>query len=121
MAKLSQKELLAQLAWFTGTTQWYFHPLFKAYKYTDGVRFLAQNAEAYWLLEYVFSNQSLPVLKNAPFQVWKMQVVDSSAIIKVEDGNGKLLKRFDISFTDFPLKEITLWLEGEILLLPSEH
>lgn len=121
MAKLSREELLTELAWFTGSTQLYYHPLFKAYKYTDGVRFLAQNAGAYWLLEYILSNQTLPVLKNETFQVWKMKVVNSSAIIKVEDGNSNVLKDFKISFTDFPLKEITFWIEGDTLLLPSEH
>lgn len=121
MANLSREELLTQLAWFTGSTQLYHLPLFKAYKYTDGVRFLAQNADAYWLLEYVFTNQILPVLKNQPFQVWKIKVVDASATITVEDGNDKVLKNFKIPFTDFPLEKFTLWLEGDVLLLPSER
>jgi len=26
-----------------------------------------------------------------------------------------------IAFTDFPLPEITLWLQDDVMLLPSEH
>jgi hypothetical protein len=60
MAKLSPEELLTNLAQFTGTTQWYKHPLYRGLLYTDGIQYLAENAGCYWLIDYVFSNQVLP-------------------------------------------------------------
>lgn len=117
----NKTELLAELAFFTGTTQWYYHPMFKAYRYTDGVRYVAQEMGAYWLLEHILIHQTLPEIKGMEFQVWKMAVKDSKATIRVEDGNDNLVKEFEISFTDFPLDEITFWMEGNVLLLPSEH
>lgn len=121
MAKLSPEELLNNLAHFTGTTQWYRNRMFPSFTYTDGVKFLAEKAGAYWLIDYVFSNQILPELKSAPFQVWKIFVADSRAVIKVDDGNGKILKEFKIPYTDFPLTEFMLYFTDNVLLLPSEY
>ncbi len=52
-----QEELLTDLAHFSGTTQWYKHPLYPKFVYTDGIHYLAIHAECYWLLEHIFSNQ----------------------------------------------------------------
>ena len=46
----------------------------------------------------------------------------SNALLVGEDGNGKLITKLEIPYTDFPLPEgITLFLEDGVLLLPSEH
>ena len=123
MAKeIKPEELLNELAQFTGTTQWFYHPMFPFFRYTDGVRYLAQKAECYWLLEYIFSNQMLSEIKVQEFQVWKIVVnEDDSATIKVEDGNDNLVKEFKIPFTTFPLKEFDLWFTNNVLLLKSEY
>lgn len=123
MAKgqLPKAQLLVALKQFTGTTQWYKHPLFSKFVYTDGVRFLAINAGAYWLLEFILSNQTLPKIKAEGFQVWKIKVADSKAIIDVEEGNDKVIKSFKVSYTDFPLENFTLWFIDGALLLPSEY
>lgn len=115
------EELLTNLAQFSGTTQWYKHPLFPKFVYTDGVQFLAVNAGAYWLLEFIFSNQLLPKIKAEGFQVWKISVVNNKATIIVEEGNDKVIKTFKISYTDFPLDSFTLWFIDGALILPSEY
>ncbi len=56
--------MLTALAHFTGTTQWYRNRMFPAYTYTDGVKFLAEEAECYWLIDYVFSNQLVPEIRG---------------------------------------------------------
>ena len=119
--KMEPEELLSALAHFTGTTQWYRNPMFPAFTYTDGVRFLAEQAGAYWLIDYVFSNQLLPEIKDEVFQVWKIFTVDSQAVLKVEDGNGLILQEFKIPYTDFPLKEFTLLFTDNVLLLLTEY
>lgn len=123
MAKeIKPEELLRELAQFTGTTQWFYHPLFPSFRYTDGVRYLAKTAECYWLLEYILSNQTLPEIKAQEFQVWKIVVNDDdSCNITVEDGNKNVVKEFKIPFTTFPLKEFDLWFVNNVLLLKSEY
>ena len=118
---MSKGELLAALAQFSGTTQWYFHPLYKAFRYTDGVRFLAKNAECYWLLEFISSHQNNAKIKATPFQTWKLVRKGSGCTITIDDGNGKIIKSFSLSFTTFPLNSFTLWMIDKVLLLPSEY
>jgi len=118
----AKQDLLNGLKQFYGSDTVYYMPLFSKYKYTEGVRYLAQNAEAYWLLEYVFQHQSDKSIQGLQFQVWKIIVADdNSATIRVEDGDLKHIKSFDLPFTEFPLQEYTLWFIGGTLLLPSEY
>ena len=127
---LSSDQLQAGLAHFTGSQSWFRYRLGEvvlAY-YTDGVQYLSDNAECYWLLGEVVGHQ--PQLSDQPFQVWTLQVnPDRSAQLTVGDGNDGVLLTKPIEFTDFPLSQIDIWVEyGEmeghlkpILLLPSEH
>lgn len=122
MTKINENKLKAELAQFTGTEQYYYNPLFRKFRYTDGIKYLAENAGCYWLLDFIFSNQHLCVLKEQPFQVWKIKVnEDDSAKILVEDGNDNVLKSFSLEFTDFPMKEFSVWLIDTVLILPSEY
>ena len=113
-------KLIENLKQFTGTEQWYKNPLFPQYLYTDGVKYLAEAAGAYWLIDYVFSNQILETIKKQPFQLRELTIDNNEATMKVEDGNEMLIKEFKISYTDFPLEKFTLWFADGVLLLPSE-
>ncbi|MEM6868759.1 MAG: DUF6876 family protein [Cyanobacteria bacterium P01_C01_bin.121] len=129
---LSPEQLQAELAHFTGTETIYRYRCGQrvlAY-YTDGVKYLADNAEAYWLLTEIVSVQSQPSFSSEPFQVWHLTVTEEqSATLVCEDGNDNVVATKDIPFTDFPLRKIRIWVEyGEVeganmptLLLPSEH
>lgn len=114
-------QLLNNLAQFTGTTQWFKHPLFSKFRYTDGVRYLAMNAECYWLLEFIFGHQSNVKIKNTPFQVWKLVKNGDKATITIEDGNDNIVKTFRLDYTSFPLEEYSLWMVDGVLLLKSEY
>lgn len=87
---------------------------------TSGVKALADTFRAYWLLDIIASYQQ--ELSSEDFQVWRLKKFeDDSAIVKCEDGNGKKLVVQEIPYTDFIAMEATLWVEGGIGLLPSEH
>ena len=116
------KNLENELKQFTGSEQVFYLPLFPKFRYTEGVRYLAKEANCYWLLDYIFSNQHDNTIQEQPFQVWKLQVAENcTAQIIVEDGNNNLIKSFQIEFTDFPLKQIDLWFIEGTLILPSEY
>ena len=114
-------ELLANLIQFTGTTNYFKHPLFSKFRYTDGVRYLAINAECYWLLEFIFGHQSNAKIRSVPFQVWKLVKNGDKATITIEDGNDNVVKTFKLNYTSFPLEEYSLWMIDGILLLKSEY
>ena len=107
-----------------GTENWYRHPLNRKATYTDGVKYLAEKAGAYWLVDDICAAYQLDKeVKATPSQVWKLKVnLDKhTAVLSLEDGNDKLVKSFDIPFTDFPLEEIVLWFTDNVLLLPCEY
>lgn len=116
------EELKTELQHFTGSDQFYQNPLFRGYVYTEGVRHLAEKVGAYWLIDYVLSNQLLPSLKEQPFQVWIIKVQpNDEAFFTVEDGNNNEIATFKIEFTDFPFQEFTLWLVDNTLMLTTEY
>ena len=122
MDKQEAYNLKRELQHFTGSETFYRNPLFPRFVYTEGVKFLAEKAGAYWLLDFIFSNQILELLKTEAFQTWKITVSESEAAsIQVEDGNDNKLSSFNLTYTDFPLQEFTLWLVDNTLMLPSEY
>jgi hypothetical protein len=113
----------ADLAGFTGTEQWYRHPVIKSTLYTDGIKYLAERAGAYWLIDEIAYQQYHPRLKNEEFQVWKLSVnqQQSWATLTCDDGNGRILFTKQIGYTDFPLEEISIYFTNNVILLPGEY
>ncbi len=60
-------------------------------------------------------------IKGEAFQVWKIVKEGTKATITVKDGNKRIIKTFQFSYTDFPLDEFTLWFVDGVLLLKSEY
>lgn len=119
---MNEAQLKTALQNFYGTEFWYRHETYRLFTYTDGVQFLAEQAGAYWLIDLIFSLQyEIPSVKETPFQCWKLEVRDNAAVLSCEDGNGGKVYSRTIEFTDFPMKEISLWFTDNVLLLPSEY
>ena len=111
----------SQLEQFTGTEQYYFNPMYRWLRYTDGVRFMAQEGGAYWLLDAIASYK-----RQEPFQVWRLDVrsdgrIREATLTMREDSGQPELVRQEIEYTDFPLMQIELWLIDGVLILPSEY
>ena len=111
----------ADLAQFTGTETWFRHGLMPKITYTEGVQYLAEQAGAYWLIDKVATLQLDKKVRTEEFQVWKLKVANDKASLVCEDGNDNVVYREKIEFTDFPLDEITLWFENNVIMLPSER
>jgi hypothetical protein len=112
----------ADLRQFTGTGQWFRHGLMRKIVYTEGVQYVADNAGAYWLIDKVATLQLEPKVRAEDWQSWKLTVDDKqAAMLTCDDGNGNIVYSERIDWTDFPLDQIELWVEGNVILLPSEH
>ena len=111
----------SDLRQFTGTEQWYRHGLVRNVLYTEGAKHVADAGGAYWLLDEIAFAQHEKKVTAEPFQVWKLTVKDSAAVLTCEDGNYNTVFSKNIEFTDFPLPEITLWFTDNVILLPSEY
>lgn len=131
MAKMQAARLTAELAHFTGSEQFYrWNHLFKTMIITDGVKFLCDNAECWWLVDLIASHQKKALRDSMlqDFQVWtlKVDLEKSTAVAICERDTGNVFLTQKIPYSDFPLAEITLWVERAdsnmwTILLPSEH
>jgi hypothetical protein len=111
----------AELGQFTGSEHWYLHEL-TGVLYTDGAKYLAENAGAYWLLDEISIAQRFEEGLKDEFQVWTLSVrPDSTATLTCDDGNGTILFTKELAYTDFPLPTITLYCSEGTIYLPSEH
>jgi hypothetical protein len=113
-------EIMSQ---FTGTERWYRFGIVPDITCTDGAKYVADTAGAYWLLDEIALAQRFEKAVAAEeFQVWKLAVKDDdSATLDCEDGNHNAVFTKTIEFTDFPKEGVTLWFANKVIYLPSEH
>lgn len=111
-----------QLTQFTGTDNWYRHGLVRSVLFTDGAKYVADSAGAYWLLDEIALAQRFePAVQGQQFQSWKLAVKNNTATLVCEDGNGTVVYRKPIPFTDFPGEGVTLWFCNNVIMVPSEY
>lgn len=127
--------LIAELQHFTGDLERWRHPLYRRLIYTLGVRYLAERAGAYWLVDAIASwlpsRQFLAAAQRdsriSDIHFWRFVVADdrSAILTAVADLGEEPFIRQEIEFTDFPLTNIDLYcaFDGEFwtLMLPSEY
>lgn len=125
--RLTPDEIRTLLPQFFGTRSYHrWSPLFRNVLLTDGAKFLADTAGAFWLMDMTASH--LPsVPETEYFVVAKLTLdVTGGADFRLEDGNDKLYATQRIEYTDFPLPEgITLYAQTDgkqwIIMLTSEY
>ncbi len=126
-----KEQLEANLPHFTGTESYtnLRYPWLKSrFLLTDGTRYLAETAQAFWLMDAIASHQAAKKVASEPFQVWKLSVNEKQqAMLTCTDGNENILAQQEIPYTSFPLAEITLYAEqsdylgGRVVMLTSEY
>lgn len=118
------KNALSNFTGSAGFTRW--SPLTTSIA-TEGVIYLAENADCFWLLDLIASHQIDPKVKLEGFQVWKLTgEPGGAATVVCEDGNSNEVTRQELEFSTFPLPEIEIWavvneLGSRTLMLPSEY
>jgi hypothetical protein len=123
---MTPEELQSQLAEFYGSENLYHRSTPIVIYYTDGIKWLQENVDCYWLMDLIASYQTTKFKKANERQFWKVLVTDNSAVITCDDGNGNISVTQSIDYTDFPLPSLSIWVqiqeEGRIFIyLPSEY
>ena len=112
----------SQLAYFTGTERYY--RISRRHLLTDGAKYLAEEAECFWMMDAIASHVS-EINTHDWFVQIKVQVHGIKATMIYDDGNGKELARQEIPYTDFPMEAVSLYAcwDGEhwVIMLPSEY
>jgi hypothetical protein len=111
-----------QLTQFTGTTGYY--RISRRHLLTDGTKYLAEEAECFWMMDAIASHLS-EIGTEDWFVLVRVQVAEGRAVMIYEDGNSREHARQEIPYTDFPLTSITLYAcwdqEHWVVMLPSEY
>ena len=103
MAKKSKQEILEGLAQCTCTEGYHYNGIHgKNFVYTDGVKYLLEAAQCYWLLDAIFSYR-----RTEDFQLWSLKVNNGKAVLTMkEDSDRPNIVEQKIPYTDFPLDGI---------------
>lgn len=120
-AEKIREEIRKELAFFRSSEE--LHKAYPKVMITKGVKFLAERAEAFWLIDLVFSYQTIAKVKKEPFQVYELTVDLNTKRSKMvcTDGNENVLYTQNIEFTTFPFESIKLYYTDGTILLPSEY
>jgi hypothetical protein len=90
--------------------------------YTEGVKLLAEDCEAYWLIDLIISHQCKWQINLERFQVWNLtRLTGKKFKIVATDGNDIRLVIQQITCSDFPYDQATIWLVDGCLMLPCEY
>ena len=114
------QKILSELEQFTGTTRYYKSGL-GSLLLTEGVHYLRERLECYWLIDVVESYQ--PRLRDTPFQVWSIGVRQNrSALVEMREDTGlEPIVQQNIPYTDFKLKQYEFLCIDRVVLLKSEY
>ena len=100
---------------YNGSEAFYKHWLCGIY--TEGIKAVADDLNAYWLIDAVFSYN-----RKEEFQIWTLEVTDGKAVLTMKEDSDRPVKvRQEIPFTDFPEGIFKMYLIDSVLLLPSEY
>ncbi|NQE36740.1 hypothetical protein E5S67_04505 [Microcoleus sp. IPMA8] len=96
---MDAETLLQNLQHFCGSEQYYRH--FLGLCYTDGVKYLAENAQCFWLLDAIGSHQPRAnrIHRLTEFQLWFLHVGNAHEFIKPKRGNAAVLTCWEDSPT----------------------
>jgi hypothetical protein len=112
----------AQLALFTGTDRYY--RLSRLCVITDSVKYMADTAGAYWLVDAAAS-YLLELGTDDWFVLVRLVACDGAAVLTLEDGNGGVRAQQMIPYTDFPIAQQLIYAVWDgtnwVLMLPSEY
>jgi hypothetical protein len=131
MPKHTSDQIRTNLSQFMGSTVCFRHPIWRSLVYTEGVKYLAEHAEAWWLIDAIASHQRKalkdPMLREMQFWrlVFDFRTGEWDLICERDEGDIAFTQH--IEYSDFPLPEgISIWVgrggpNQWVLMLPTEY
>ena len=132
---MTAQELKRNLGCFTGSLNWFRHWT-KSLIYSEGVNYLAEKAEAHWLIDAIASYVNSPewqraIKKNEDLlymSFWYITVKDNEAVLEWKlDSDEPAIITQKWEYSDFPLEAQIIYMgcdgpDTEIkIYLPSEY
>jgi len=122
MINKTKEEIITELSQFTGTES-YYKSTFGLLKLTEGMHWLREQLDCYWLIDIIESVQGLKQIKKAGFQVWTLVInPDKSWVVTCkEDTDRPVIYEQEGNWTDFKLDKIEFYCINKVVLLKSEY
>lgn len=122
---MDQKEIIKELKKFHGT-EYYHKSTFGKLKLTDGMNYLRNAAECYWLIDIVESVQHLKIVqKYREFVVWAIEVYEDKSFEVTgwtdTPHESDIVYQQKGKYTDFPLDDFEFYQINDVLLLKGEY
>lgn len=121
------REIKEGLQHFNGTEMFYRIPLTRT-RFTDGLKYLANTAECFWLItdtsviaKNLMQKSSFITIDFKRLTEKEQAEKECEATITYSDGNDNIFETHRYGFTDFPLDELRLFFVNDTLMLPSEY
>lgn len=106
---------------FAKSNVFFRHVLDRRFFLTEGVRYLARSAYADWLIDTIVLAQGRIEIVLPDFQIWRFEREgESGGRLTCRDGMGVLRYTQTLHWTDIPFSTLELWLDGNVLGLPTE-
>ena len=122
MDLLEEDALRRELSQFRRSKELYPHPS-HALGYTEGVKFLAVRCHLSWLIDVIAAWQPRALRDRdlAFYQLWELQSRGKRRVVVCSKDSEREAFRFPVGDRDSELDYISLYVEGGVLMLPSEH
>ena len=107
---------------FKPTAMWHRHPANSRIFYSDGIKFLADSASCWWLVDDIVSAQTFGMISASKFQIWILEKTGKkSAVLRCESEHGTILFKKTVCYTEFPLPRVVIYVVGKTIMLASEY
>jgi hypothetical protein len=121
------REIKERIQHFNGSLVLYQIPLIRT-KFTEGIRYLAQAGECFWLVtdtsviaKSLMDKSRFIAIDFRKLNEEEKDIMGYAAKIDYSDGNGDIFETQKYHLTDFPLDELRLFFVEDTLMLPSEY
>jgi hypothetical protein len=117
-----QEEILSELRQYSGSEQ-YFKSSFGKLNLTEGINYLRNRLNCFWLIDIIESVQHLSKIQESKnFILWRIERNgEGFKVTAREDTNTPILYEQKGVYTDFPLKDFEFYQIQNVLLLKSEY
>ena len=130
MSTQESQPIASALTHCTGSEHQYRHSFMRSFRYTDGIKTLAEMAGAYWLIDLAASHQTNRKVRSEAFQLWSIRKLpegyQNKAVAECRRDSGeKPICRQYIEYTDFPFDDLgesfEFYVVDNVMLLKSEY
>ena len=125
--KAQVNEILEGLQHFHGSETIFQIPLTRT-RYTNGIKYLANAAECFWLItdtsiiaKSLMDKSYFITIDFKRLSLEEQDAMGHEAVIIYSNGNDNVLEKHKYNFTDFPLDELRLFFVDNTLMLPNEY